>query len=69
MIYEIINIILLGIWFVLITLFLREFVYQNRKTIHGTNIISMDDRSYIIYKYIPFFMILLFIDIVRIYFL
>ena len=66
----IVNIILLAVWFVLTTLFLREIV--NPKTWTENNGILSNTyslkRSYIVQKYIPLFMLLLFWTIIIIYY-
>lgn len=70
LIMNFINIIILILWFIVVTLFLREIVNPKSEKINTNPIIySTDKRSYIVQKYIIYFSILLFVTVVKLFFI
>nr|WP_302577916.1 hypothetical protein [Methanobrevibacter arboriphilus] len=66
-----INIILLILWFILVTLFLREIANPKQWSEETTfsRIKYTLNRSYIVQKYIPYFSILVFVTVVKVFFI
>ncbi len=58
---NILNIILLALWFILLTSFLRKFIFTRYFDENGH--INWYKRTYIVYKYLPYISILAFITI------
>lgn len=66
---DILNIIILVLWFIIITLFLREIANPKQWTEKTTfsEIEYTRKRGYIIQKYIPLFSILLFVTVIKLF--
>ena len=68
---DILNIILLIFWFVLVTLFLRE-IANPKQWFEETTFSKIKytmNRGYIVQRYIPYFSVLFFITVIKIFYI